>query len=194
MRRVAKLAQLAMLLAVVAVWAAVLRPQALGGPALFVVLRGDSMQPTYDTGDLLLLRPAASYAVGDVAAYRVPAGELGAGHLVVHRIVGGDAGAGFVLQGDNNSAPDPWAPKVNDIAGTPWLVVPFAGRVIVWLQQPVVAGAMAASLMVTWLIARPSKPAVWRTSQQGGNPLESPARRKRRWLKSRLLVVLGERG
>lgn len=152
--RLGNIATLAILLALVAVWAVALRPQALGGPALFVVVRGDSMQPTYDTGDLLLLRPAASYDVGDVVAYRVPAGELGEGHLVIHRLVGGDAAAGFVPQGDNNPAPDPWTPKASDIAGTPWLVVPFVGRLIAWLQQPVVAGALAAALVVAWIIAR----------------------------------------
>lgn len=157
--RLRKLATLAILLALVAAWAVALRPQALGGPALFVIVRGDSMLPTYDTGDLLLLRPGPSYAVGDVVAYRVPAGELGEGRLVVHRLVGGDAIAGFVPQGDNNPAPDPWAPRASDIAGSPWLVVPFAGRLIAWLQQPVVAGALAASLVVMWIIARQSAPA-----------------------------------
>lgn len=176
--RVANLAALALMLAVVAVWAVALRPQALGGPALFVVVRGDSMLPTYDTGDLLVLRPAASYAAGDVIAYRVPAGELGEGHLVVHRIVDGDATAGFVAQGDNNPAPDPWALKASDITGSPWLVVPFAGRLIAWLQQPVVAAALGASLMVTWVLARTPKPAGRPVGHPGiGAPSSLPSHR-----------------
>lgn len=156
--RIANLLALAAFVAVLLVWALALRPQALGGTALYVLVRGDSMLPTYDTGDLLIMRPSDDYAVGDVVAYRVPEGELGEGRLVVHRIVGGDAKDGFVLRGDNNPAPDPWSPRGGDMAGEPWVAVPAVGRVIAWLQQPVVAGALAASLMVTWLLARQPRP------------------------------------
>ena len=107
--------------AVLVFWAAVLRPQSLGGPALYTVIRGSSMLPTYDTGDLVLIESASEYAIGDVIAYRVPGGEIGEGHVIVHRIAGGNATSGFVVQGDNNNAPDPWSPHLADIAGKAWL-------------------------------------------------------------------------
>ena len=69
--------------------------------------------------DLLILHAADRYGVGDVVGYRVPDGEFGEGHLVVHRIVAGDGGTGFVLEGDNNPAPDPWLPKTVDVVGRP---------------------------------------------------------------------------
>jgi signal peptidase I len=70
-----------------AVWFAILRPQWLGGPAMYLVVRGDSMLPTYQNGDLLVIMNQEGYSVGYPAAYRVPAAELGAGRIVVHRVI-----------------------------------------------------------------------------------------------------------
>lgn len=152
-----KAVQTCLLAAIVTFWILVLRPQTLGGPAAYLVVRGDSMLPTYETGDLLVLRHADSYAVGDVIGYKVPAGELGEGHLVVHRIVGGDAESGWVMEGDNNPAPDPWTPRDGDIVGRPWLAVPQAGRAVAWLHQPVILAGLAASIVVALVISRPAK-------------------------------------
>ena len=156
-RRAKQVARLAVSLTVVALWCVLLRPQALGGPAAYLVVRGDSMLPTYESGDLLILHSAPGYAVGDVVAYLVPKGEFGEGHLVVHRIVGGDAGAGFVLEGDNNPAPDPWQPKLVDVVGRPWVAIPKVGGVVAWARQPLILGALAASFAVAFVIGRPSR-------------------------------------
>ena len=102
------------------IWAVTLRPQVLGGGAMYIVVRGNSMEPTYQTGDLVIVESAATFAVGDVVAYRVPSGEIGEGHVIVHRIVSGDATTGFGVRGDNNNAPDPWTPRIDDIAGKAW--------------------------------------------------------------------------
>jgi signal peptidase len=136
----------------------ILRPQSLGGPAMYIVLRGTSMLPTYQNGDLVIMRAAPVYAIGDSIAYRVPSGEIGEGHVIVHRITGGNGTDGFVVQGDNNNAIDPWMPRAGDIAGTSWLVVPGAGRVVAFIHQPVIAGALAAGVMVTLILAGQSRP------------------------------------
>ena len=64
-----------LLVAAAAAWVLVLRPTSLGGPATYIVIRGDSMDPTYATGDLVILEQADSYGPGDIVAYRVPAGS-----------------------------------------------------------------------------------------------------------------------
>ncbi len=140
-----------MTLAFVAIWFVCLRPSALGGWVTYVVVRGDSMLPTYETGDLVVLTPEATYHVGDVVGYRVPAGELGAGLLVVHRIVD-VAGDRFVLRGDNNPAPDPWQPTAGDVAGSVFVAAPGLGRTLAWIRQPAVIAAAAAALVV-WIVA-----------------------------------------
>ena len=144
--------------AVLAIWVVLLRPQSLGGPALYIVIRGTSMLPTYQNGDLVVMQPATAYVLGDAVAYRVPSGEIGEGHVIVHRITGGDGTAGFVLQGDNNDAIDPWMPRATDIAGKAWLVVPGVGRVIAIIHQPVIAGGLAAGVMVSLILAGQSRP------------------------------------
>jgi signal peptidase len=163
-RNVRRLARLGSVAAVLTIWAVFLRPQALGGPAAYIVLRGSSMLPTYQNGDLVVAGSAPAYVVGDVIAYRVPAGDIGEGHTVVHRITGGDETDGFVVTGDNNNAPDPWSPRPTDIAGKVSVAVPGVGRLIAFIHQPVMAGGLAAAMMVTFVVARPSRPARARTA------------------------------
>jgi signal peptidase len=163
LRKLWKVASFGISVAVLAAWWILLRPLALGGPASYVVIRGDSMLPGYTTGDLVVMHAADTYAIGDVVGYHVPAGELGQGLLVVHRIVGGDAVTGFVLQGDNNPAPDPWLPTPDLIDGTPWIAVPGLGRLVSFLHQPAALAALAVSLLVGW--------------QAGRNPARRPAAR-----------------
>jgi signal peptidase len=139
------------------VWALTLRPHLLGGPATYLVVRGTSMLPTYETGDLVILRDQSPYKVGDAVGYAVPAGEVGAGRIVLHRIIA-TSGDTFILQGDNNDAPDPWTPAASDVAGRIWIVIPGVGRVLAWLHEPATAGAIAAALIVAVIISRGPPP------------------------------------
>ena len=154
-----RLLKLAGGVAILALWAVLLRPQVLGGPATYIVVRGNSMEPTYHTGDLVIGESVPDYTVGDIVAYRVPAGEIGEGHVVVHRIVGGDPTAGFAVRGDNNGAPDPWSPRIGDIQGKAWLLVPGLGSLIAFIHQPVIAGGLAASIVVSLFVAGSARPA-----------------------------------
>jgi signal peptidase I len=153
LRRVARfLAALALV-----AWFFTLRPQWLGGPAMYVVVRGDSMLPTYQNGDLLVIMSAAVYSPGVTAAYRVPPGELGEGHIVVHRVAG-VAGGHFTMKGDNNPEPDPATPAQTDMVGAVALHVPGAGAFIATVLSPTVAGGLAAALVVMYGAARISAP------------------------------------
>ncbi len=172
-RRIANHLLLGALVLLVGVWLLVLRPQSLGGPALYVVVRGDSMLPTYQSGDLVVARSETSYAPGDIVAYRVPSGELGAGRIVIHRIIRTGTREGFVVQGDHNPSPDPWSPQPSDIAGRAWLVAPGLGRAIAFVHQPVVAGGLAAGLVVMVLLARRPRPS------SSAAPAARPRRRSR---------------
>lgn len=157
-RLVLKVFSLTLVGTVVVVWAFTLRPQALGGPAVFVAVRGSSMLPTYQHGDLVVVESVAHYSVGEVVAYRVPAGQIGAGKIVIHRIIGGDAARGFTLQGDHNTTPDPWSPREGDMVGVATFRLPNAGRLIALVRQPAILAGLAAALMVTVILARPPGP------------------------------------
>ena len=138
---------------VIVLWVLVLRPAALGGPTSYIVIRGNSMLPTYASGDLVVVQRAATYHVGDVVAYRVPRGDLGAGLIVIHRMVG-IGSDGFTMRGDNNPSIDPWTPAASNVLGHAWFSVPGFGRVLAVIRNPVMLGALAASvaaaIVVTW--------------------------------------------
>ena len=153
-RRSAHLLELIVGMALALAGAVTLRPTSLGGPATYVVVRGDSMLPDFHSGDLVILQARSAYGPGDVVGYRVPDGEIGEGHVVVHRIVDGDGAAGYIVEGDNNPAPDPWQPRTGDVTGTVWLLAPGLGRLIVIAHQPAIAGALAVTLLVMWFVAR----------------------------------------
>jgi signal peptidase len=147
----------AIVLIILGGWFVFLRPTQLGGPADYIVIRGSSMLPAYETGDLVIVTRGI-YQVGDVVAYRVPDGEIGAGHIIIHRITGQRDGH-WILQGDNNNAVDPWMPTNADVVGSAWLYVPKVGRALAAAHQPAVLGAIAAALVVMAMIWRQSPPA-----------------------------------
>jgi signal peptidase I len=129
-------------------WLAYLRPATLGGDVSYVIVDGDSMEPAYRDGDLVIAEKRASYGVGDVITYRA-GGELDDLRLIIHRIVGGSEAEGFVTQGDNRDRTDPWSPTSASIKGATRWHLPYAGRLLDGLRNPVtlgVLGALAAAL------------------------------------------------
>lgn len=112
-------------------------PVELGGPATYVVTSGISMQPSFHTGDLAILRVADTYQVGDTVAYRDP--RIG---RVLHRIIGEEGGR-FVMKGDNNNFVDPYQPAPSDVLGKLWIHLPGAGKWLQAIQQPRQATAVA---------------------------------------------------
>jgi signal peptidase len=145
--------------AAVCAWAVSLAPQFLGGPAGYVVVAGNSMEPKLSNGDLAVVRRRPGYEVGDVVAFRVPPGEAGAGSLVIHRIAGGSGTRGYLTQGDNRSGGDLWRPREEDVVGSLWFSVPDGGIVFRLLRTPV-ALALVAALLAFVVVVRPPGP--WR--------------------------------
>lgn len=109
---------------------AVFAPASVGGAFSYVVVRGDSMGPSIEHGDVVLLDHADDYEPGDVVAYRHP--ELG---VVLHRITH-DNGSSYTVQGDNRNTPDTFQPTTDDIIGRGTRVVPSVGLLVHELQSP----------------------------------------------------------
>lgn len=126
-------------------------PVRFGGATTFVVVHGHSMDPTFRSGDLVVVRTTNQYRVGDIAAYHVPEGQAGAGSGVIHRIVRRE-GDRFVFKGDNRATEDQWRPRASDIQGKfvvrlplpgetfwallPWVWCVLVGVVVVWMFWP----------------------------------------------------------
>lgn len=121
------------------------RPPNLGGSTNYMFITGSSMQPTMYTGDLAILRPADSYAIGDVVAY---APSQAPDRLIIHRIVGGDAASGFVLRGDNRETDDLDRPTADKLVGRAAVTIPKIGWVIDTMRNPLILALIAAVLLV----------------------------------------------
>jgi signal peptidase I len=113
-------------------------PRVMGGQASYVIVNGDSMEPLYHRGDLVILFEADHVEVGEIFAYRYP--ELGS---VIHRVVARE-GDRFIMKGDHNSWTDGYHPAFDDMIGKAVINLPGVGNTVRWLRQPVrFAGVVA---------------------------------------------------
>lgn len=146
----------AAIVAIAAAWV-VFAPAQIGGRAGYIVVTGNSMEPTFFAGDLAVVRRTGDYAVGDVVAYRHP--ELG---IVIHRIVERE-GEAFVFQGDNNDFRDGYRPREEEFVGELWFVVPSLGSYVLPLKTPLGLGlATAFAVLVFGAGAGPRRRRRWR--------------------------------
>jgi signal peptidase I len=170
--------------AAAAAWFTWLRPASLGGAVSYVVVQGESMEPTYEDGDLVLVREEAEYEHGDVIAFRADdaggrAGDDGPSR-VIHRIVG-DAGDGaFRTQGDNRDRVDPWEPVPEDVIGRAILHVPMAGSAARFLVQPATFAALGGAAVVVGGERRRRRRRSSVKPEQPPQPQPQPSRHMRR--------------
>ncbi|HVS79683.1 MAG TPA: signal peptidase I [Candidatus Paceibacterota bacterium] len=100
------------------------------------IVKSGSMEPAIHTGSIVVIKPAANYAVGDVITFGkdtkndVP---------TTHRIVAERAEEGQMIyqtKGDANDTPDGETPQTA-VIGKVEFSVPFAGYIIAAARQPV---------------------------------------------------------
>ncbi len=135
----------ALLTGMACIWV-VLAPAQFGGQASYVMVAGASMEPTLHQGDLVVVRQAQTYAVGDIATYRHP--SVGP---VIHRIVAQE-GDRFVFQGDNNDWLDSYTPNPAELVGKAWLILPGGATLLRKLRSPAGLALLSISLGLILLI------------------------------------------
>lgn len=124
-------------------WYVTLAPSRIGGPLTPVIVRGTSMLPTLEPGDLVLAYRSPGLRTGQVAVFRGPSEGY-----VIHRITAVD-GERITTQGDNRDRPDPWATTADDVVGVARLAVPGVGRYLLVLADPLVIAALAGAVATT---------------------------------------------
>jgi signal peptidase I len=102
-------------------------PPALGGKTNYAVIFGISMEPKFHRGDLVLIRKADSYHVGEIVAYH----SHSLHRAVLHRIRAYHNGR-YTFKGDNNAFVDPEHPTADQLFGREWIHVPGVGT---WLEK-----------------------------------------------------------
>lgn len=129
------------LMLMVGIWVT-LAPVQVGGPAAYIIVNGNSMEPVYRRGDLVILHAAAVYQVGDIVTYHHP--EIGP---VIHRIIA-QQGNQLTLKGDNNAWNDAYRPTLTDVIGKAWLHIPAVGKYLTAARSPFILALLAMALAV----------------------------------------------
>ena len=143
-----------LMIGVVIIWIA-FAPTKIGGKASYVIIRGNSMEPKFHTGDLAIVRNSPIYQIGDVVAYA----DTRIGAYVIHRIINLE-GDRYILKGDNNGWIDPARPGIENIIGKLWIHVPNLGRLMEWVRTPTIFAitmALLGGIIMTNMLPNSSK-------------------------------------
>lgn len=100
------------------------------------IVKSGSMEPTIPTGSLIVVKPAASYAVGDIVTFGP---DTKADIPTTHRIVEVQEESGqrlFITKGDANEEQDPQPVRGSEIIGAVKFSAPYVGYVIAFAREP----------------------------------------------------------
>jgi signal peptidase I len=123
----------------------VFAPVQIGGPVGYVIINGNSMEPEFQLGDLIITRAQTGFEPDDRVVYEHP--QVG---FVFHRIIDQE-GDIFILKGDNNDWTDSYQPVQEEIIGRYWFVIRGGGNVITKLREP--AYFVSFALIIGLLLA-----------------------------------------
>lgn len=93
-----------------------------------MVLSG-SMEPTFSTGDLIVVRECETVALDDIVVFQ------DGGSLVVHRVIAMDGGS-IITQGDANNIPDEPI-ELSAVKGRVLFWIPHGGSVVSVIKSPI---------------------------------------------------------
>lgn len=137
------------MLAVVVVLAWMVWPQALGGSTSLVVVAGSSMEPTFHTGDVLIVKRRTP-SVGDVIVFTIPNRD----GQIVHRVIERRGDGTMLVQGDNRSTPDLPLPTDADVVGVVRALIPQGWIAVNLLTSPIVLGVGTACVVLARTLRR----------------------------------------
>ena len=123
-------------------------PIQAGGMASYVIVIGNSMEPNFHIGDLVITHQEPIYQIGDAVVYR----NLELSSFVFHRIISQELER-YTLKGDNNLWTDTYQPSREEVLGKLWLHVPHGGVYVQKIRNPLamalIAGALGGVLAVS---------------------------------------------
>lgn len=141
------------LILAITIWVA-FAPLQVGGQAAYVIVNGNSMEPDFHLGDMIIVRPSSYYMVGDNVVYQ--SSDLG--RNVFHRIIDTELDH-YILKGDNNSWIDTYQPTKEEIIGKLWAHLPRFGKAVQFLRRPIymalIAGALGGFVVMGMVAKQP---------------------------------------
>lgn len=106
------------------------------------IVKSGSMEPTIRTGGIVVIRPEASYGLGDIVTFGA---DTKTQIPTTHRIVdvkGEGSSKVFATKGDANDAPDPTQTHISDIRGKVLFTVPYLGYILDFARKPIGFGLL----------------------------------------------------
>ena len=126
-------------------------PAQLYGNTTYIMLIGNSMKGTIDSGTLVLVKPEQEYILGDIIAFVNEDGKK-----VIHRIIE-QTDEGFITKGDNNRRIDPGILPMENIMGRSIFVAPFVGFTSMFLQTPLGMSIFGIWALIMFATNKPKK-------------------------------------
>jgi len=127
----------------------------LGTEFPVVVVRGESMIPTYYDGDLLIVRGVPDITIIELQDVIVFHSPYSWETLIVHRVVGKRViheQLVFSTKGDNNMVKDSWQVKEEHIVGMVTQKIPYMGGVVNAIQSPIGIGTLYSLIIIVVVI------------------------------------------
>ena len=113
------------------------------------VVRSESMKPTLNMGDVVIIGPAeGKIKPGTIISYKVN------GELVIHRVVSVEDGL-IQTKGDANEDPDGWALPISNVQGVFLCKIPYLGFLSAFVRTPLGWGVLVilpAVLLVGYFV------------------------------------------
>ncbi|MBX5466870.1 MAG: S24/S26 family peptidase [Firmicutes bacterium] len=129
-----------------------LAPPQLGGKTTILLVQGTSMLPRFHAGDLVVVRQAAHYTVGTLAAYHYVPFHSIFFHQIIARVDGR-----YVFQGINNPVADNYHPTRQQIIGRLWFALPGVGSWFIFWRQPMHAALLVGALALVTTLTAPRR-------------------------------------
>lgn len=106
-------------------------PVQFHGDTTYIMLVGNSMHGTIESGTFVVLKQEQQYFLGDIIGF-VNEDEKN----VIHRIVK-QTDEGFITKGDNNERNDPGITLESKVIGKAIFIIPYVGYTSLFLQTPI---------------------------------------------------------
>ena len=126
-------------------------PVQLYGDTTYIMLVGNSMKGTIDSGTFVVIKPDQEYFLGDIIAF-----ENEQNRKVIHRIIEITDG-GFITKGDNNQKVDPGIQPLEKVIGRSVLVAPFVGFTSMFIQTPLGMSIFGVWVLAMFMMKKPDK-------------------------------------
>ncbi len=123
-----------LLLGVAGLFLASLLP--IPGNVQIKIVKSGSMEPAIKTGSIVIVKPQAAYAVGDIITFGE---DTGAQIPTTHRVVaigGNFSNVFYMTKGDANEEADNVQIAQSDVEGRVIATIPFAGYVLDFAKKP----------------------------------------------------------